>query len=239
MKFGSSTFAKLVVTVMVASMAFGCAKKEEEEPSLGSGGLTAAQLAGTRYSSCVAVSSDATFGAAFNGTSYMQGLTFNADGSYALSTFWFTGANCQMGGSPILTYSQAGVFQVGEIMDTPAGATKVVMTVGVSQMTTYGGTAGASQTWAGYFNGAPGSPGFSTSANDTKTVSGWQALKVTAPDFSLPTFPTTGDVLYNAVTLDTSSTKTSVTSFRQTSTIWSAGQPSSYPTTSDITFTEP
>ncbi|MEK2644313.1 hypothetical protein [Bdellovibrio sp. BCCA] len=193
----------------------------------------------SRYSSCVAISSDSAFGAAFNPTSYMQGLTFNADGSYVLTTFWFTGANCQMGGAQILAYTQGGVFQTGGVMTSPAGATEVIMTVGTSLLTTYGGTAGDSQTWAGYFNGSPGSPGFSTSANDTKTVSGWQSSKVTAPDFALPAFPTIGDVLYNAVTLDTSAAKTSVTSFHQTSTIWNAGQAGSYPTTSNTTFTEP
>lgn len=238
MKTSSGTLAKIVMAAMAVIVSFGCAKKEEEAPSLGSGGLTASQLAGTRYSSCTAITSDTTFGAALNSTSYMQGLTFNADGTYMLTTFWFTGATCQMGGSQILNYTQAGTFKTGGIMDSPSGATEVLMTAVTSHLTTYGGTAGASRTWATNFNNCAGGPGFSTSANDTKAVSGWHCFSIN-PDFSFPTFTTIGTVFYNAVTLDTSSSKTSITSFHQTSLIWDAGQMGSYPTTSNTTFTEP
>ncbi|ASD64798.1 hypothetical protein [Bdellovibrio bacteriovorus] len=232
MKFSNGTWNhKAVIAIALTSLFFGCAKKEEETPSTGE--VTVAQLEGTRWGSCTAVSGS-TYGSAVNGMSYMRGLTFQSDGTYAITTLFFTGTTCAFGGDNVFTMSQAGTFEIGEVQES--GATQIIYTTAGSVLTTFAGTSAGGTTWAGNFNDATctGGPDLvvDTNATDTNTVTGLSCSD-SSPDFAFPEFAPAGTVFYDLVTL--SGSTLTVGDLAQ---LWNIGQVSSYPTSATQQFIE-
>ncbi|AFY00337.1 hypothetical protein [Bdellovibrio bacteriovorus] len=231
---------KAVIAITLTALFFGCAKKEEETPSIGTGGLTAAEVAGNRWSSCTAVSSAATFGAAVNGLSYMRGMSLMADGTYGISTLFFTGASCAMGGDHLFTVSQAGTFQTGGLLDS--GATQIVYTAIGTVLTNYGGAGANETTWAGYFDTATCVGGsdlvVDTNATDTNEVTGLTCSKVSNPDFAFPEFAPLGTVFYDSIALTDSTPGSTVVTVGDMVQLWNLGQAGSYPSSATQTFSE-
>ena len=196
--------------------------------------LTLEDIEGLRYSTCTVISGG-TYGSDLNGKSILRAVDFNLDGTYSLSTYTFTGTQCQMGGDQLWVYYQTGTLTLGSTGDS---GTQIQMTVTQSKLTTYASSSSNGLTWTGYLNShCPGGPTFSTSSSDTESVANVQCLSVSSPAFSLPTFPAVGAVLYDLIQLDDSSAKTTI-SHSSMGNLWELGQSSSYPTSTSLNFTE-
>lgn len=186
--------SRLVLLALII-LAVGCnADKEEDSVISGPGYLTSADLVGT-WSVC----RDATgSGNDFpNPSSYLNYLTFNANGSYSFTQFYYTGtATCQ-GGSSAFTYTQTGLINPVGLATTPSGATQIELTSDETLITFY------NQTIKGHFTTACPTFTLNHTANSARNAD-------TPPcnvgsDVFFDEF--TGDVntTYNVFTLDTTS----------------------------------
>lgn len=224
-----SKLLKTLIAMTLIHAVLACEKKPEETDELGStASITAADLAGS-HDFCHNIA-NGEMGADLNGFSYLKTLTHNADNTYSLTLHFFDNTNCATGGGQnIFTYSSAGAFAVGDDVPT-VGASAILYTVGTSVLTMY------DNTWAGYFNNAPGCMTNFGAVPSTETTIGGKtcAQSGSGRDFVFGQFPANATEFYDIVAIDDAKTTLSVST---PVTEWMNGQYSSFPTSLGLDYT--
>ena len=197
----------LISMLFVSSLLFACAKKDSgTSPTTDTttttpptdGSQSVAQLAGTG----TFCNTDSTIGGAY---AYTHSLTLNADGTYGYSIYFSDAASCataqNTGGNNYATYTQAGTFTVGGTATTPSTGTKITFTVGSASLIirslTYGAIPQNLANWMSTGGHCAPNPGFSASADQTKSVQGNTC--VGAGSYSAVVLPAVGDTFNNVV----------------------------------------
>lgn len=218
-----------IFTLLLTTVIFSCKKKDDvTSPVVG---FAVADIIGTTNTSCTNIS-DAT---ALNGTSYLRSLTVNANSTYSYSVLYFSTTNCTLGGGDnFMNFSQSGNIAINGLSATVTSASELTLTpTSNATLTVYGATSAGSN-WAGYLNSyCGGGLSFSISATASQNMSGKTCTRVSAPAFTLDTFPTTTAVQNVGVFVTSPKTLT----LGLPSILWSPGTAGSYPTSATLVFT--
>ncbi len=194
---------KILKTLLVLSLFLNMSCTKEELAAIADGttptdgSQTAAQLAGSgQY--CELVSGTGAGGP----YAVTKSLTLNADNTFAYTVYFTDQTACSTtqnaGGENITSLFVTGLWTVGGTNTTPSTGTKILFTVGATNVTVYAG-AGPAQAnaidMASFLNTCSSIPAFSTNSTSSRTLTGDTCTG--GGGFTAVTLPALNDVLNN------------------------------------------